>query len=122
MGAGYRQHPTTAQYVFGQPLGPRHIGIAGVQDGFHQRVAPRHDVADHVKIGPKLALRGVEAFDQVDPERAQLIAHGGIDVGVAAGHPQAGLTCDGREPAHEGAADSKNVDMHRDASLPESLG
>ena len=83
-----------------------------------------------VKIGPttlpvrtpKFALRRIESFDQVDSERAQLVAHRRIDVRVAAGHPQAGLARDRRQPAHEGAADSKNVDMHREASLPESLG
>lgn len=57
-------------------------------------------------------LFGVKAFDQLDALRFELGAHRRVDVGVAAGDAVAGLTGDQGNAAHEGAADSKDVDMH----------
>jgi hypothetical protein len=54
----------------------------------------------------------LEALDQFNAQRAQLVAHGGVDAGVAAGNAVAGFTGQGGQPAHEGAANTKNVEVH----------
>ena len=62
-------------------------------------------------------LLGAVAFDQLDAERAQLLAHRRVDVGVAAGDAVAGFARQRRQPAHEGAADAEDVDVHVRAIL-----
>ena len=62
--------------------------------------------------GCQRQLLGAEAFDQLDAQRAQLVAHRRVDVGVAAGDAVAGLARQRRQPAHEGAADAEDVDVH----------
>src|SRR4029077_5239274 len=79
------------------------------------RIAARDDVADHEHVGVLRRARELRrrvAFDQLDPERIQLRAHGRVDVGVATGHAMAGGARDRRETAHEGAADAEDVEMH----------
>ena len=63
--------------------------------------------------GLQRQLVGAEAFDQVDAERAQLVAHRRVDAGVAAGHAVAGFARQRGQAAHEGAADAENVNVHR---------
>ena len=43
-------------------------------------VPRRHHVADDDDVRPRLQLRGVEAFDELDAERVELLAHRGIDI------------------------------------------
>jgi len=52
------------------------------------------------------------ALDQLDAKCAQLVAHRRIDIRVATGDAKSGLLRDGRDAAHEGAANAKNMEMH----------
>lgn len=57
--AGHRHHVAAQQHVLGQPLRAAGVGLAGVEDGFHQRKlrravgqpGARHHVADHEHVG-----------------------------------------------------------------------
>ena len=120
MGAGHGQHMAALQHMFTQPLGAAGVGQAGVQDGFHQRelrcavgeAGAAHHIAHHKHVGLKRELVGAEAFDQVDAQRAELVAHGWVDPGVAARHLVPCLARQGREASHERAADAQYVYMH----------
>jgi len=63
---GDRKHPLPAQQLFPNPLRAGHKTCAGVENRFHQWVAARNDIADHIKIGLDSELARVETFDQVD--------------------------------------------------------
>ena len=110
--AGHRQHPALMQYVLGQPLRPGDVGQAAIEDGLHQRIAARHDIANDPEIRGDGQLRGVPARNQFDALLLELGAHGRIDVGIATGDTMASLTRQHRNAAHEGAADSQDVYMH----------
>ena len=110
--AGDRQHPFVAQDIVADPLRPGHVGQSSIQDFFHQGITARHDIADHEQIRLQADLLRAEAFDQLDTLCLQLRAHRWIDVRIAAGDLVSGLFGQHRKPAHEGAADAENVDMH----------
>ena len=120
MGAGHGQHVAALQHMFTQPLGAAGVGQAGVQDGFHQRelrcavrqTGAAHHIAHHKHVGTQCQLVGAKTFDQVDAQGPQLVAHGGINAGIAAGHPVPGLACQRRHAAHEGAANSQDMYVH----------
>jgi hypothetical protein len=57
-------------------------------------------------------LVGTEALNQFDAERAQLVAHGGVDARVASGDTVARLARQGGKSAHERATNAKNMNMH----------
>src|SRR5574343_96015 len=57
-------------------------------------------------------LRRVIAFDQFDPRPAELITHGRINARITPGHLVAGGRRQLGQTAHEGAADTENVQMH----------
>jgi hypothetical protein len=59
-----------------------------------------------------------KTFHQLDAQRRQLIAHRRINVRVAARHAVAGGLCDGRDAAHESAADAEDVKVqgHRESA------
>src|SRR6185503_4372705 len=97
-----------------EPFRPRHIALAAVEDRLHERGAARHHVADHPQVGLQGYLLLAEALHQLDAERAQLLAHGWIDVRVAAGDAESGRLGDRRDAAHERAADAENMDVIRD--------
>ena len=115
MRARHRQHPAIGQHLLVEPLGAGDIGPPGVEDGLHQRIAARHDVADDEDIGiarDAVQLRRIEALGKRDALRRQLRGHGRIDVGVATRHRVSCRAGDGRHPAHEGATDAKDVEVH----------
>ena len=112
MRAGDAEHPAALQHVLGQPLRSGNIGQALVEDGFEQRVAARDGVADHENVGVQRQLIDRKAFDEVDAGGAQLVAHRRVDVGVAAGDAMAGGNRQLGDAAHEGAADTQNVNVH----------
>jgi hypothetical protein len=68
MGAGDREHPAPFQHLARQPLRPRRIRQAALEQGFDHRLAARHDVADQHHVRGRRQLRGVEAFGQCDAE------------------------------------------------------
>ena len=120
MGAGHGQHMAALKHMLGQPLRAAGVGQARVEDGLHQRVAPGDDVADHEEIGLERQLFRVEAFDQLDAQGPELVAHGRIDVGVAAGDGVAGFSRQGRQAAHEGAADAQDVNVHGEKGVAQA--
>jgi hypothetical protein len=111
--AGHRQNVPAAQHVIGQPCRAGGVGYFAVEQGFDQRPAPAHHVADHHRIRPEFGeLFGVVAFPQGDTGLGQLGAHRRIDVGVAAGNGMAGRAGEQGDAGHEGAADTENVNVH----------
>ncbi len=112
MGAGHRQHMAALQHLLGQPLRAARVARAGVENGFHQRHAALDDIADHEDVGVQRQLLGAIAFDELDAERAQLVAHRRVDGGVAACHAVAGFVRQRRQAAHEGAADAQDMNVH----------
>ena len=89
-----------------------HVALATVEDRFHERVAARHNIADHPQIGRDRDLFLAETFGELDAQRHHLVAHRRIDVGVAAGDAVTGLPCESGHPAHERAADTEDMDVH----------
>ena len=120
VGAGHGQHMATLQHMLGQPLRAAGVGRAAVQNRLHQRelgcavlaAGAANDVADDVHVGLQRHLLGAKALDQFDAERAQLIAHGRVDGGVAAGHTVAGFARQRGHAAHESAANAQDMYMH----------
>ena len=106
------EYVTTGQHVFGKPLGSGGERQIALQDFFHQRIAPRDDVADHPQVGCDADLVGAVSFDQPYTRRRQLIAHGRVDTCIAARHAVARGERQLRQTAHEGAADAEDVDVH----------
>ncbi len=107
-----RQCPAALQHMLGQPLRPADVRLPGIEDRLHQGIAARHHIADDPQIGPERKLVGAVALDQFDAQLLQLPAHGRIDLRVAAGHAVPGLLRQRRQAAHEGTANSKNMNMH----------
>src|SRR5688572_19408127 len=99
--------------MFGEPLRAGNIAIARVEDRLHQGIAARHDVADNPDIRPQGELVRAETFGELDSQRAQLVAHGRIHVGVATGDTITGTLRDGGDSAHEGSADAQDVEVRR---------
>ena len=120
MGAGHGQHVATLQDVFGQPLRAAGVGQAGVHDGFHQRefgaavgqAGAADHVADHPDVRLQCQLVRAKTFDQVNAQGAQLVAHGRVDTGIAAGDGVPGLPRQRRQATHEGAANAQNMKVH----------
>lgn len=112
MGAGDAEYPAALQHVLGQPLRAGNIRQAFVEDGFEQWIAARNSIADYKNVGVERQLSGIEAFDQFDSGTAQLIAHRGVNVGIAAGYLVAGIHRQLGDTAHEGAADAQNMNVH----------
>ena len=120
VGAGDSQHMAALQHMLGQPLGAAGVGGTCVQNGFHQRefgaavgqACPRHHVADHEHVGAKRHLVGGKALDQLDAQCPELVAHRGVNPGIAAGDAVAGFPGQGGQATHEGAANSQNVYVH----------
>jgi hypothetical protein len=69
-------------------------------------------IAHHEYVGLQIQLVGSKSFYQFDAERAQLVAHGRVNAGVATGNFVASFPCQRRQPPHEGAANAKNVNVH----------
>ncbi|MEY4882289.1 MAG: hypothetical protein RIS34_143, partial [Pseudomonadota bacterium] len=103
-----------------QPLWATGIGRAGVQNGFHQgefgcaigQVVAADHIAHNKHVGLERELVCTKAFDQIDAQGAQLVAHGRVDTGVAAGYTVPGLARQRSQPTHERAANAKNMNMH----------
>ena len=62
-----------------------------------------------IDVGLQRHLVGGVALDQFNTQGAKLVAHGGVDAGVATGDAVAGFPCQGGQAAHKGAANAKNM-------------
>src|SRR5690606_2514852 len=116
-GAG--QYPAPLQRDIAQPLRARGVTQAAFEHVFDGGVTARQRVADDDEVGVAAALqmRGLVTLAQLDALLAQLRAHRRIDAGIRTRHLVAELACDQRQPAHEGAANTEDMDAHAD-SLP----
>jgi hypothetical protein len=120
VGARHSQHMAALQHMLGQPLRAAGVGQAGVQNGFHQRklgaAVGQPGAADHIAhhehIGAQRQLVGAEAFDQLDAQGAQLIAHGWVNTGVAASNLVPCFPRQRGQAPHERAADPEYVYVH----------
>ena len=101
MGAGHRNHVATLQDVLGEPLRSAGVRQAGIQNGFHQRefggavahVGTAHDIAHNKHVGLEAELVGAKAFNQLNAQSPQLIAHRWVDTAVAPCDPMPRLAC-----------------------------
>ena len=120
VGACDGNHVPTREHVFGQPLGAAGVRQSGVQNRFHEgelrasigQLGATDHIADHKHIGLEGQLPGVKALNQFNPERTQLLAHGGIDARVTTRDGVARFPCQRRQAAHECSANTKNMNMH----------
>ena len=112
MRARHRQHPLPAQHVFRQPLRAGGVRQSAIEYFFHQRIAARDHVADHANIGIQIELIDAVTFDEFDALCRELRAHRRIHIGVATGDLVSGSARDGRDAAHEGAANAEDVNVH----------
>ena len=64
-------------------------------------------------VGAQGELVGAEAFDEVDAQGAQLVAHGWVDARITPGDPVTRLPRQRRQPAHERTANTQNMNVHR---------
>ena len=110
--SGHREHPFVAQHVLGEPLRPRRIGAAGVQQRFDDGFAARQRIADDDALDAGIDRRLV-ALDELDAEARELRAHRRVDVLIGARDVVAGFFRDGRDAAHERAADAEDMDAHQ---------
>ena len=111
MGTGDADNMLASEHLVGKPLRPRNVALSPVEDRLHQGIAARDYIADYPKVGREAQLLGAKALDQLDAERRELLAHRRIDVRVAPCYAIARALGNGRETAHEGAADSEDMQM-----------
>ncbi len=112
MGTCDSKDMTPSEHMVCKPLGSTDVRYPRIEDGFHQGVASGHDIADHKDIWLHGQLLGAVAFYQLNAQSAKLITHGRIHRRIAARDPMACFVGDGGQPAHEGAADAQNVNVH----------
>ena len=120
VGACYGQHMAALEHMFSQPLRATGVGRARVQNGFHQREfggsisEPRaaDDVADHEHVRLQRHLFSAETLDQFDAQAPELVTHGGVNAGIAAGYFVARFTRQRGQSTHEGAANAQDMNMH----------
>ena len=120
VGAGDGNHMTPLQHVFGQPLRAAGIRQTRVQNCFHQgklglAIRPMHTahhIADHKQVWPQGQLLGAKTLDQFNAQGAQLVAHRRVDTGVTPRDTVAGFSRQRGQPAHEGATNTENMNVH----------
>ncbi|MNO98461.1 hypothetical protein D3C76_902080 [compost metagenome] len=112
MGARHGQHPAIFEDMLEQPLWARDIRQVAIQHIFHAGVATAHGVADHHQIRRRIELGRIIALGQLYALLLELGAHGGIDVGIGARDSITQLLGQHGDAAHEGAADTEDVNMH----------
>ncbi|MNT11005.1 hypothetical protein D3C72_1458630 [compost metagenome] len=117
MGAGHGQGVAARQDLLGQPLGAGNVALAGIQDGFHGRVAARQRVADHHLPSALRHAVGAVALVQGDAQLLELGRHRRIDGLVAAADRMAQFPRQGGHATHEGAGDCKDMYAAHDRGL-----
>ena len=106
--------------MFSQPLRTAGVGQTGVQNRLHQRVfrrtigpaGPADHIAHHVQVRLQCQLLGAKTLDQLNAQGAQLVTHRRVDAGVATGDAMPGFAGERGQTAHEGAANTQNVNVH----------
>jgi hypothetical protein len=110
--AGDAEYPAALKYVFGQPLRAGNIGKPWSRMASSNGL-PREMALPITKTsGLSASCSSPKSFDQINAGAAQLVAHWRINVGVAAGDLVAGSNCQLGDAAHEGAADTQNMNVH----------
>ena len=84
-------------------------GIALTEGYGAEQLDPTPDV---VVVGCRFELVRPITLHQLDPRRLELGAHGGVDVGVGSGDLVAQCARQERDAAHEGPADTEDVQVH----------
>ena len=110
--AGDGEHAPIGQDLFADPLRTRYVAAALIEHAFDDGIAARHRVADHDQIDRAIQMFGFVALIERDAERGELVAHRRIDIGVAAGDVVAHFARERGQAAHEGAANSQNIQFH----------
>src|SRR5690606_40262881 len=106
------EHPLALQHILSEPLWTGNIGQTAIKNFFHEQVAARNNIADHVDIRIEIDLFGRKSFDQLDTLRFELGTHGRVNIGIAASNAMACLFCQNGNAAHECAANAEDVYMH----------
>ena len=107
-----RQDPAIPEDVLGQPLRAGIEWQAGVQQGLHHIPAPAHDVAHHHAIDVTVEMLRVVPLAHRDIQIVEQVTHRWIHVLIGSGDPVTCCLCQRGDSAHEGAADSKDVNAH----------
>jgi len=108
------------QNMLREPLWATGIGQARIQNRFHQRkfgvaigqACTAHHIAHHKHIGLEGQLVGPKAFNQVNAQCPQLVAHGGVDAGIAARDLVARFARQSGQAAHKSTANAEYVYVH----------
>src|SRR5439155_20115984 len=79
----YCKHAPAEQRIFSEPLRAGSVAVAPIQYGLHERVAPAHDIPDHLYIRIQAHLIGTVPYGQFDALRFKLLPHRWIDAGLA---------------------------------------
>ena len=106
--------PAIGEQVAREPLGPRGVRDAAVEQRFDERIAATHDVADDDDIRIQLQLLGVVAFDEIDAHRSKLLRHGRINALIRPRDAMAQLTRQRGDASHECAADAEDMKVHEE--------
>ena len=77
-----------------------------IQDRLKKRVSPADCISDNPQIGLDGELRSVIALHKANSRLLKLIAHGGINIGIAPGHGVAAGSRKLRKPTHKRAANA----------------
>ena len=66
-------------------------------------------------------MRGVPSLGQANALCLELGAHWRINIGIAAAHGMTRLLGNDRQPSHEGAADTEDVNVHPGISVQKAF-
>ena len=104
--------PAALQDVACPPFRAGLVSAPTVQQRFDQLIATAHDVTNHEHIRVQRQLVRRVSLDDVDAQTGKLRAHRRVDADVGPGHAMPGRTRQRGDPAHEGSADSNNMQVH----------
>jgi hypothetical protein len=110
--AGDREDPFVVQHVLREPLRARAVRQSRVEQRFDDRLAATQRVADDHAVEPGVDGAPFVALLDANAEALELRAHGRINILIGTGHLMARRLRDRREPAHEGPADTEDMNPH----------
>ena len=118
MGTRNGNDVTARQQMPPDPGGPGIEARTAVEYGFEERIAPRDHVTDKEQVGSKIELQSGITFDHIDAGSPQLLAHGRVNRRVATGDTMSSRLREAGDAAHEGPADSQDVQVHVRRPIP----